>query len=389
MPVINRIAEFADEIAAWRRDFHAHPELQYDVHRTAGRVAELLRAFGADEVVTGIGRTGVVAVIKGRNGGAGRVIGLRADMDALPILERTGKAYASEISGKMHACGHDGHTAMLLGAAKYLAETRNFAGTAVLIFQPAEEGGAGGKAMLDDGLVARFGIEEFYGLHNLPGLPEGQFGIKPGGIMAASDKFEIIVEGKGGHAALPHNTVDPIMVSAQIIVALQTITSRSVDPLREAVVSVTMVEAGTAFNIVPRTARLTGTARSLDEDTRDLVEARLASIAEGIAAAFGASAKVTYSRGYPVTRNAPEQAAFAADVARQIAGTERVDDNADATMGGEDFAYMLQAKPGAYIFLGNGESSQLHTDTYDFNDAIIPVGVSYWAKLVETALPVN
>jgi hippurate hydrolase len=241
--------------------------------------------------------------------------------------------------------------------------------------------------MLDDGLVARFGIEEFFGLHNMPGLPAGQFGIKAGGIMAASDKFEIVVEGKGGHAALPHNTVDPVMISAQIIMALQTIVSRSVDPLREAVVTVTMVEAGTAFNIVPRTARLTGTARSLDEDVRDLVEAKIASVAEGIATAFGASAKVTYSRGYPVTMNAPEQTDFAAQVARDVTGAERVDAEADATMGGEDFAYMLQARPGAYIFLGNGDSSQLHTDTYDFNDAIIPVGVSYWARLVECALP--
>jgi hippurate hydrolase len=389
MPIINRVADFEAEIVGWRRDFHAHPELQYDVHRTAGRVAELLRSFGVDEVATGIGRTGVVAVIKGRNGGAGRVIGLRADMDALPITERTGRPYQSTTSGRMHACGHDGHTAMLLGAAKYLAETRNFHGTAILIFQPAEEGGAGGRAMLQDGLVERFGIEEFYGLHNLPGLPAGHVGVRAGGIMAASDRFEITIEGKGGHAAMPHTTIDPVVVAAQVIVGLQTIVSRNVDPLREAVVSVTQVEAGTAFNIVPRTVSLTGTARTLDEETRDFVEARIASLASGIAEAFGASAKTTYQRGYPVTVNGVEQANFAADVARNVVGDDRVDANADAMMGGEDFAYMLQARPGAYIFLGNGDSTGLHSDTYDFNDEIIPAGVSYWVRLVEMALPVR
>ena len=389
MPVINRVAEFQRDIAEWRQDFHRNPELQYDVHRTAGRVAELLRGFGADEVVTGLGRTGVVAVIRGRNGGDGRVIGLRADMDALPIAERTGKPYASTVPGKMHACGHDGHTAMLLGAARYLAETRNFAGTAILIFQPAEEGGAGGRAMLQDGLVERFGIEEFYGLHNVPGLPAGQFGIRPGGIMAASDEFRVTIEGRGGHAALPHNTVDPVLVAAQIILALQTIVSRSIDPLRQAVLSVTMVEAGTAFNVIPRTVKLTGTVRTLDETVRDFVEAKFREVVGGIAATFGATADIYYRRGYPVTVNAADQTAFAAAVAQQVAGEERVDLGVDAMMGGEDFAYMLQARPGAYIFLGNGESSELHTDTYDFNDEIIPVGVSYWARLVETALPVT
>ncbi|MEO6635151.1 MAG: M20 aminoacylase family protein [Devosia sp.] len=386
MPVINRVAEFEAEITGWRRDFHSFPELQYDVHRTAARVAELLKSFGADEVATGIGRTGVVAVIKGR--GEGRTIGLRADMDALPIAERSGKAYASQVSGKMHACGHDGHTAMLLGAAKYLAETRNFAGRAVLVFQPAEEGGAGGKAMLDDGLMDRFGIEEVYGLHNLPGLGVGHFGIRPGGIMAASDRFEITIEGKGGHAALPHNTIDPVLIAAHIIVGLQCIVSRNVDPMRQAVVSVTMIDGGTAFNIVPRQVKLIGTARSLDEAVRNLVEAKIASISEGIAAAFGATARVSYSRGYPVTVNAAEQTEFAARVAREVSGEDRVDADADATMGGEDFAYMLQARPGAYIFLGNGSSSELHTESYDFNDGAIPIGVSYWARLVEMALPV-
>ena len=388
MPVINRVAEFQREIAEWRQDFHRNPELQYDVNRTAGRVAELLRAFGVDEVVTGIGRTGVVGVIRGRNGGDGRVIGLRADMDALPITERTGKDYASEIAGKMHACGHDGHTAMLLGAAKYLAETRNFAGTAIVIFQPAEEGGAGGKAMLQDGLVERFGIEEFYGMHNMPGMPAGSFGIREGGIMAATDEFQITIEGRGGHAALPHNTIDPITIAAQLILALQTIVSRNVNPMREAVLSVTMVEAGQAFNVIPRTVKLTGTVRTLDEDVRTFMEERLRAVTDGICATFGATASIHYRNGYPVTVNAPRQTAFAADVARLVGGVERVDADVDGTMGGEDFAYMLQAKPGAYIFLGNGPSADLHTDTYDFNDDVIPMGVSYWAKLVETALPV-
>jgi len=388
MPVINRVAEFQREIAEWRQDFHRNPELQYDVNRTAGRVADLLREFGVDEVVTGIGRTGVVGVIRGRNGGDGRVIGLRADMDALPITERTGKAYASEVAGKMHACGHDGHTAMLLGAAKYLAETRNFAGTAIVIFQPAEEGGAGGKAMLQDGLVERFGIEEFYGMHNMPGMPAGSFGIREGGIMAATDEFQITIEGRGGHAALPHNTIDPITIAAQLILALQTIVSRNVNPMREAVLSVTMVEAGQAFNVIPRTVKLTGTVRTLDEEVRAFMQERLRAVTDGICATFGATASIHYRNGYPVTVNAPRQTAFAADVARLVGGVERVDADVDGTMGGEDFAYMLQAKPGAYIFLGNGPSADLHTDTYDFNDDVIPMGVSYWARLVETALPV-
>ena len=389
MPVINRVAEFQREIAEWRHDFHVHPELLYDVERTAGRVAELLQSFGVDEVVTGIGRTGVVGVIRGKNGGAGKVIGLRADMDALPITERTGKAYASQTPGKMHACGHDGHTSMLLGAAKYLAETRNFAGTAVLIFQPAEEGGAGAREMLGDGLVERFKIDEFYSLHNLPNLAAGAFSIREGGITAATDEFQITIEGRGGHAALPHNTVDPITIAAQLILALQTIVSRTVDPMREAVLSVTMVDAGTAFNIIPRTVKLTGTVRTLDETVRTLVEDRLRAVTNGIAETFGATASIHYRNGYPVSINAAAQTAFAAEVARSVSGSERVEDNADGIMFGEDFAYMLQARPGAYILLGNGPSSDLHTDTYDFNDEIIPIGVSYWAKLVETALPVT
>ncbi len=383
MPVINRVADFHPEIVAWRRDIHQNPELQYDVHRTAAKVAELLRSFGVDEVATGIGRSGVVGVIKGR--GPGKTIGLRADMDALPIAERTGKDYASTVPGKMHACGHDGHTAMLLGAAKYLSETRNFDGTAVVIFQPAEEGGAGGLAMVRDGMMERFGIEEVYGMHNMPGQEAGTFRIRPGSIMAASDKFTIEIEGVGGHAAMPHNTVDPVVIAAQVITALQTIVSRGVSPARAAVVSVTALKAGDAFNVIPRSVLMTGTARSLDEKVRDFVEAKIESVATGIAASLGGKALVDYQRGYPVTVNSVRETGFAASVARNVVGDERVDDEADATMGGEDFSYMLQARPGAFIFLGNGPSSELHSDAYDFNDDIIPVGVSYWVRLVESA----
>jgi amidohydrolase len=386
MPVINRIAEFQDEIVGWRRDFHAHPELQYDVHRTAGKVAELLRSFGADDVVEGIGRTGVVGVIKGRNGGEGKVIGLRADMDALPINERTGRPYASTTAGKMHACGHDGHTAMLLGAAKYLAETRNFDGTAILIFQPAEEGGAGGKAMIQDGLLDRFKIEEVYGLHNMPGRPAGSFDIRPGGMMAATADFKIIVEGDGGHAAMPQNAVDVVLTAAHMVIALHSIIPRNVDPLRSAVLSVTMVQGGEAFNVIPRKIEMVGTVRTLDEDVRLFMEKRFREIVVGVAGTYGAKATVNYHHGYPVTINTPEETQFAASAAREVAGSDRVSDVADGTMGGEDFAYMLQKRPGAYIFLGNGNSSQLHSDTYDFNDEIIPAGVSYWVRLAEKAL---
>ena len=389
MPVLNRIAEFHEEIAGWRRDFHAHPELLYDVVRTSGIVEQKLREFGCDEVVAGIGRTGVVGIINGRNGGSGRTIGLRADMDALPVTEKTGKDYASTVPGKMHACGHDGHTAMLLGAAKYLAETRNFAGRVAVIFQPAEEGGAGGKAMLEDGLVARFGIDEFYGMHNWPGMPAGHFGIRAGGIMAATDRFYIDIVGQGGHAARPQTTIDPIVVAANMIVALQSIVSRNVDPLHSAVLSVTMVEAGEADNVISRTAKITGTVRTLDGGVQDQIEDRLAQFVPQFAASFGAEARVRYARGYPVTVNAREQTAFAAEVARDVAGEERVDDDVPPSMGGEDFSFMLEARPGAYIFLGNGDSSELHTDTYDFNDEVIPVGASYWVRLAEKALPVE
>lgn len=389
MPILNRIAEFHDEITAWRRDLHQHPEVLFEVHRTAGIVAEKLKAFGVDEVVTGLGRTGVVGIINGKSNTSGKTIGLRADMDALTVTEKTGAAYASTNQGKMHACGHDGHTAMLLGAAKYLAETRNFDGRIALIFQPAEEGGGGGKVMLDDGLVEKFDISEFYGMHNWPGMPVGHFGIRHGGIMAATDRFYITITGQGGHAARPQQTVDPIIVAAQMVTALQTIVSRNLDPLESAVLSVTMIEAGEADNVISQTAKITGTVRTLDGGVQDFIEARLGEIVPQFAQSFGASAVIRYARGYPVTVNSAREADFAADVASEVAGAERVDRNTPPSMGGEDFSFMLNERPGAYIFIGNGDSSELHTDTYDFNDEAIPVGTSYWVRLAETALKVS
>jgi amidohydrolase len=387
MPIVNRIADLHDEITAWRRDIHAHPELLYDVQRTAGTVADKLKSFGCDEVVTGIGRTGVVGVIRGtKPSSAGRVIGLRADMDALPIEEANNVPYKSTVPGKMHACGHDGHTAMLLGAARYLAETRNFAGTAIVIFQPAEEGGGGGRAMVQDGLMDRFRIEEVYGMHNYPGLPVGQFALRPGALMASADRITIEIEGRGGHAARPHKSIDTILVGAQMINQLQSIVSRNVDPLDAAVISITVFQAGSTDNVIPQTGLLRGTARALTPAVRDLLEQRVREVVEGTAKVYGASAKLTYRRDYPVTRNHPQQAAFAASVAAQVVGAERVDPEVAPVMGAEDFSFMLEARPGAFIFVGNGDTAGLHHPAYDFNDEAIPVGTSYWVKLVETAL---
>ena len=387
MPIVNRIADLHGDITAWRRDIHAHPELLYDVHRTAGVVADKLKSFGCDEVVTGIGRTGVVGVIRGDKGSApGRVIGLRADMDALPIVEATDVSYSSTVPGKMHACGHDGHTAMLLGAARYLAETRNFAGTAVVIFQPAEEGGGGGRAMVQDGLMDRFHIEEVYGMHNYPGLPLGEFALRPGPLMAAADRIIIEIEGHGGHAARPHICVDTVLVGAQIINQIQSIVSRNVDPLHAAVVSICVFQAGSTDNVIPQTAHLRGTARSLTPEVRDLLERRLHEVVTGTAQLYGATAKLSYKRDYPVTRNHERQTAFAASVAAEVVGRARVDDQVAPVMGAEDFSFMLEARPGAFIFVGNGDSAGLHHPAYDFNDEVIPIGTSYWAKLVETAL---
>ena len=386
MPVINRVADLHSDIAAWRRDLHAHPELLFDVQRTAGTVAEKLEAFGCDEVVTGLGRTGVVGIIHGRKSSSGKTIGLRADMDALPIEEANNLPYKSTVPGKMHACGHDGHTAMLLGAARYLTETRNFAGTAVVIFQPAEEGGGGGREMVDDGLMDRFGIREVYGMHNYPGMPVGSFGIRPGPMMAAADALTIDIEGVGAHAARPHLGVDTVLVGAQIINAIQSVVARNVDPLKSAVVSICMFRAGNADNVIPQTVQLRGTARSLAADVRDLLEKRLHVVVESTAAAHGAKAKLTYKRGYPVLVNHEDQTEFAASIASQIAGPDKVDTSLPPMMGAEDFSYMLNARPGAFIWIGNGDSAGLHHPSYNFNDEAIPFGTSYWVRLVETAL---
>jgi hippurate hydrolase len=387
MPIKNRLAEMHADITEWRQDIHRNPELMFDTHRTAALVAEKLKDFGCDEVVTGIGRTGVVGVIRGRETGSGRTIGLRADMDALPIEEATGVAYASQTPGVMHACGHDGHTAMLLGAARYLAETRNFDGTVCVIFQPAEEGGGGGKVMVDDGMMDRFGIDEVYGMHNWPGQPTGSFAIRPGPFFAATDEFAITVRGKGGHAAKPQSAVDPIVAAAHVVTALQTIASRNADPVKQVVVSVTSVESSSkAFNVIPQEVHLRGTVRTLEEDIHDLAEERVRAIAEGTAAALGAEALVEYKRNYPVMVNADEQTDFAAEVARAVAGTCA---DAPLVMGGEDFAYMLNARPGAYILVGNGDTAPVHNSAYNFNDEAIPAGCSWYAEIAERRMPLG
>ncbi|MBC7311606.1 MAG: amidohydrolase [Rhizobium sp.] len=385
MPILNRAAELQAEVSEWRRHLHANPELLYDVENTAAFVAAKLAEFGVDEIVTGIGRTGVVGVIKGR-GTSTRAIGLRADMDALPLDEISGKPWASQVAGRMHACGHDGHTAMLLGAARHLAETRNFNGRVVVIFQPAEEGGAGALAMVQDGLMERFAIEEVYGMHNMPGQPVGTFSIRKGGIMAAPDKFFITVKGRGGHAAEPHKAIDPIAIGAQIVTNLQLIASRNANPLRSVVVSVTRFNAGTTHNIIPEEASLAGTVRSLDEAVRDLAEARIRDIARGIASANGAEAEVVYERACPVTVNHAAETEHAARAAIDIVGRDQVDTEVDPSMAGEDFAFMLQARPGAYIMVGHGNTPGLHNPAYDFNDEVLPYGISYWVRLAEQRL---
>ncbi len=387
MPIINRIADYKAELTEWRRHLHMHPELAYEEVETAAFVAERLRSFGVDEVHTGIGRTGVVAVI--RAGSSGRRIGLRCDMDALPISEATGLPHASRRPGKMHACGHDGHTAMLLGAARYLAETRNFDGTVYLVFQPAEEGRGGAKAMLDDGLLERFPAGELYGLHNWPSIPAGTFAMCEGPAMAASDEFRIAVTGRGCHAAMPHVGLDPVTVAAQIVMGLQVVVSRETDPLDNAVLSVTQVHAGHAFNVVPETAELVGTVRTFKPATRDRIQARLEQVATGIARSFGLEAAVMFRRGYPPTVNHAREAAVGAAAAALVVGDDKVERNPQPVMGAEDFAYMLEAVPGSYIWMGTGTgdgSPLLHSPHYDFNDEALPVGVSYWAKLVETRL---
>jgi amidohydrolase len=388
MPVINSIAALEEEMTEWRRDFHTHPELGFEEFRTSAIVAEKLESWGI-EVTRGIAGTGVVGTLRGQGEGGG-TLGFRADMDCLPIEEENDLPYRSQHPGRMHACGHDGHTAMLLGAAKYLAETRNFSGTVHFIFQPAEEMLGGAGRMVDEGLFDRFPCDRIFGLHNWPLLPAGQVAARPGPIMAASDRFVLSIRGKGGHGAMPHFTVDPVLVGAQIVTALQGIVSRFTDPLDSAVVSVTKFIAGTAFNVIPESATLSGTVRSLREETRDRLERQIGEIAAAIAGGFGAEAVLEYQRGYPVTVNAEAEARLAADVAARIVGEGNVVHDAPATMGAEDFSFMLNRRPGCYIWLGQAggsSTSMVHNPTYDFNDAVLPVGASWFASLAETLLP--
>ena len=385
MPIRNRLAEMQDEIAGWRRHLHTIPELLYDLPKTTAFVEERLREMDLDEITTGIGQSGIVAVIKGKTDTSGRVIGLRADMDALPINEATGVDHVSTHPGKMHACGHDGHTAILLGAAKYLSETRSFDGTVVLIFQPAEEGGAGGRAMCQDDMMARWGIDEVYGLHNMPNLPEGEFAIRPGPLLASSDFFDITVTGRGGHAAAPHMAIDSNLAAAHVLVALQSIAARNVDPLHQLVVSVCTLRSDTeSYNVLPHAVQLKGTVRTLDPDVRDMAERRVREVAEATARAYDCTAEVDYQRSYPITMNWPENTDFAAEAAEAVSGVDRA---TPPVMAGEDFSFMLEERPGAYIFLGNGPGAHVHHPEYDFNDAVIPAGCSWFAEIVERRMP--
>ena len=385
MPVKNRFAEWLPEITEWRRDIHRHPEILFDTQRTSALVADKLRAFGCDAVETGIGRTGVVGVIKGRTDTKGAVVGLRADMDALPIHEETGADHASETPGLMHACGHDGHTSMLLGAARYLAETRNFDGTAVVIFQPAEEGGGGGREMCEDGMMDRFGIQEVYGMHNWPGRPVGAFAIREGAFFAATDVFDIALTGRGGHAAKPQETVDPTLMGAHLVTALQQVVSRNADPVKQIVLSVTSFRtASDAFNVIPQTAHIRGTVRTMDPGIRDMAERRMGEICDGVAATFGGTVALGYQRNYPVMANHPTQTEFAREAARAVSGQC---DDAPLVMGGEDFAFMLEERPGAYILVGNGDTAPVHHPEYDFTDDTIPAGCSWYAEMVERRMP--
>ena len=387
MPVLNRIAAFAEEMKGWRRHLHAHPELGFDCPETAAFIAARLREFGVDEIHEGIAKTGIVAIINGT--GQGPTIGLRADMDALPILEATGADHASTIPGKMHACGHDGHVTMLLGAAKYLTETRRFAGRVALIFQPAEEDGGGGQVMVQEGVMDRFGITQVYGIHNAPNVEFGHFHTTPGALMASVDTAFVTVTGKGGHGATPHECVDPLIAIVGMVQAIQTIIPRNVYALDEAVISVTQIHGGTASNIIPEEAMFCATIRSFNPDVRALLKKRFHEIVEGHAMAYGVTAAIDYDWGYPPTINTAPEAAFAAEVAREVVGGEAVNDHANKEMGSEDFSYMLEARPGAYLFLGIGPGAGLHHPAYDFNDEAAPVGASFFARLVERAQPVG
>ena len=386
MPVINRIADFADDMKTWRRHIHANPELLFECHETAAYVVDRLKEFGVDEIHEGIATSGVIAIINGQ--GAGPTIGLRADMDALPMQEETGVEYASTVPGKMHACGHDGHTTMLLGAARYLAETRNFAGRVALIFQPAEEGGGGAGVMVDEGALDRFEVSEVYALHNVPGLPVGQFQTVPGPIMAAVDTFHINIKGRGGHGAYPQDTIDPLIAAVGMVQAIQTVVSRNHDGRKDLVVSVTQIHSGSADNIIPETAYVNGTVRTFDKDVQAMVIERLEAIVNGQAASFGVEVDYTYEQGYPATVNDPEKTAFAAEVAKEVAGEAGVNVAQVPEMGAEDFAYFLEERPGAYLFVGNGDTAGLHNTKFNFDDETAAAGASFFARIVERAQPV-
>ena len=387
MPVLNAIAGYAGDLKTWRRHLHAHPELAFDCHQTAAFIIERLHEIGVDEIHAGIAKTGIVAILNGQ--GPGPTIGLRADMDALPIEETTGAPWQSSVAGRAHSCGHDGHVTMLLGAARYLAETRRFSGRVALIFQPAEEDGGGGEVMVKEGVMDRFGIGQVFGIHNAPNLPFGKFVTTPGPIMAAVDTAWVRLRGKGGHGATPHETVDPIIAAAGMVQALQSIVSRNTSAVESLVVSVTQIHAGTASNIIPEQAWFCATIRSFDPGIRDLAERRFREIVQGHAAAYGVEAEVAYERGYPPTVNHPDETDFAAEVAREISGVDLVDARASREMGAEDFSYMLEARPGAYLFLGTGPGAGLHHPAFDFNDEAAPIGASFFARLVERAQPVG
>ena len=386
MPVINRIAAYADEMKEWRHHLHQHPELDFECFETAKFLVERLKAFGVDEIHDRIATTGLVAIINGQ--GDGDTIGLRADMDALPIQEVKDHAYKSKAQGKMHACGHDGHMTMLLGAAKYLAETRNFSGRVALIFQPAEEGGAGGKVMCDEGIMDKFDISQVYGIHNWPGIGFGRIETVAGPIMAAADHFSIKITGLGGHGAMPHTTIDPIVVGSAILQGFQTIVSRNSNPLDAVVISTTQFHAGDAFNVVPETAELHGSVRTFKEDVRAMVKKRMGEVIDSTAKAYGASAEFSFDDGYPPTVNDASAVRFATDVAAEILGKGEVSSETAPSMASEDFSFMLQHRKGAYVFLGIGDSPSLHHPEYDFKDDVAPIGASFFAKLVETAQPV-
>ncbi|KZY51104.1 amidohydrolase [Sulfitobacter sp. HI0054] len=385
MPVVNRINAFAEDMTAWRRHLHGIPELAFDCHETAAFVAERLREFGVDELHEGIATTGIVAIIEGQ--GEGPTIGLRADMDALPIQEATGKDYASTREGKMHACGHDGHTTMLLGAARYLAETRNFAGRVALIFQPAEEAGGGAGVMVEEGIMERFEIAQVYGIHNAPGFDEGAFYTTPGPIMAAVDEFHIHIKGKGGHGAMPHESRDPVVAACGIATAIQTIVSRNHVAAQDLVVSVTQIHTGTADNIIPETAYINGTVRTFDREVQAMVMRRMQQIVDGQAASYDVTAELDYEIGYPATVNDPAKAEAAIAAATEVVGAAQVHGDYGREMGAEDFSFMLEKRPGAYLFLGAGEGAGLHHPEYDFNDEIAPLGASFFARIVERAQP--